>query len=153
MFRLSTRSRYAVRALIELATNPGPVPVPVARISTRQRIPRPFLEQILYRLNRAGVVESVRGPAGGYRLKKDAAALKLSDIVGILERPGVSRFCLGDDRTPNECRKPEGCFSSVICRSLDERFNKTLNRVTLKHIVAQWKRSNHGRQQNDISRS
>lgn len=139
MLKLSSRTRYGIRALMELACNRNAVSLPISSISSRQDIPRPYLEQILHSLNRAGIVESTRGPAGGYRLKKAPSAITLADIIEVLEPARSALFCLGES-DKGLCRKPHDCFSHFLCSEIDSHFKKTLNKVTLSHIARQWQR-------------
>ena len=88
--KLSTKGRYAVTALADIALNGGPRPVTLAEISERQDISLAYLEQLFVRLRRAGIVESVRGPGGGYLLAQVAEELRISDImVAVDERLNV----------------------------------------------------------------
>ncbi|MHB9154731.1 MAG: RrF2 family transcriptional regulator [Endomicrobiales bacterium] len=141
MLKLSTRSKYGIRALIELASHAEGAPVRIAHISARQRIPRTYLEQILHQLNRAGIVESVRGPAGGYRMKKTPERISLGEIVDALERRRAPLFCLGDNGADETCARGDGCFSHFLCSNLDKKLSGTLNTVTLEKITQKWKRS------------
>jgi len=79
--KLSTRSRYSIKALLELSLQPNDAPLPVRTIAERQEIPAPYLEKLLIALRRAAIVESVRGAYGGYRLARDPAAIFLGQIL------------------------------------------------------------------------
>ncbi|MEZ5913211.1 MAG: Rrf2 family transcriptional regulator [Paracoccaceae bacterium] len=83
--KLSTKGRYAVVALADLAMAPAEAMVSLAEISRRQDISLPYLEQLFVKLRRAGLVESVRGPGGGYRLAKSAHAIRMSDVMEAVE--------------------------------------------------------------------
>ena len=78
--KLSTKGRYAMVALVDLATSPGSLTT-LAEISRRQDISLPYLEQLFVRLRRAGLVDSVRGPGGGYRLARAATDIKVSEVL------------------------------------------------------------------------
>lgn len=82
--KLSTKGRYAMVALVDLATSPGNLTT-LADISKRQDISLPYLEQLFVRLRRAGLVESVRGPGGGYRLARTPAEIRVADILGAVD--------------------------------------------------------------------
>jgi Rrf2 family protein len=88
VLRLSNRGRYAVRAVFDLAQHAGG-PVQVRDVAARQRIPLRFLEQILQALKRAGLVESKRGPRGGFTLAQRADAIRLGDVLRAVEGPVV----------------------------------------------------------------
>ena len=79
--KVSTKGRYAMVALVDLATRPPGVPTPLVELSRRQDISLPYLEQLFVKLRRAGLVESVRGPGGGYRLARPTDAVRVSDIL------------------------------------------------------------------------
>ncbi len=83
--KLSTKGRYAMVALADLAMAPNDELLSLAEISRRQDISLPYLEQLFVKLRRAGLVESVRGPGGGYRLAKAASAIRVSDILGAVD--------------------------------------------------------------------
>ena len=83
--RLSTRSTYGMRALVELALAAGHGPISATLIAKRQGLPIAYLEQLLHRLKRQGVVSSVRGPRGGYVLAKEAQRITMADVVGVLD--------------------------------------------------------------------
>jgi Rrf2 family iron-sulfur cluster assembly transcriptional regulator len=85
--RMSTKGRFAVNALIDLALREPAGPVALASISQRQQISLSYLEQLFSRLRRQGVVESTRGPGGGYTLGRSAAAISVADIVGAVDEP------------------------------------------------------------------
>ena len=93
--QLSTKGRYAVMAMTELAGRGGGRPVPLAAIAERQQISRPYLEQLFARLRRRGLVQSVRGPGGGYRLARPAADLSVADVVTAVDEPLRATRCLG----------------------------------------------------------
>jgi Rrf2 family transcriptional regulator, iron-sulfur cluster assembly transcription factor len=80
--KLSTKGRYAMVALTDLATAPEGTHLSLAELSKRQNISLPYLEQLFVKLRRAGLVESVRGPGGGYRLGRPASEIRVSDILG-----------------------------------------------------------------------
>jgi Rrf2 family iron-sulfur cluster assembly transcriptional regulator len=79
--KLSTKGRYAMVALVDLAQAPGDGLVSLAEVSRRQNVSQPYLEQLFVKLRRAGLVDSVRGPGGGYRLAKPASAIRISEIL------------------------------------------------------------------------
>ncbi len=83
--KLSTKGRYAMIALADLAMAPEGSLLPLGEISKRQDISLPYLEQLFVKLRRAGLVESARGPGGGYRLAKPASAIRISDILGAVD--------------------------------------------------------------------
>ncbi len=85
--KLSTKGRYAVMAMADLASHLNERPVPLAEIASRQEISLSYLEQLFARLRRAGIVKAVRGPGGGYRLARNAAEIRISDIILAVDEP------------------------------------------------------------------
>jgi Rrf2 family iron-sulfur cluster assembly transcriptional regulator len=83
--KLSTKGRYAMVALADLALQPGDALTSLAAISKRQDISLPYLEQLFVKLRRAGLVESVRGPGGGYRLARDPAEIRVVDVLAAVD--------------------------------------------------------------------
>ena len=93
--QLSTRGRYAVMAMTELAGRESARAVPLASIAERQQISRPYLEQLFARLRRQGLVSSVRGPGGGYQLANPATELSVADVVIAVDEPLRATRCSG----------------------------------------------------------
>jgi len=89
--RLSTRGRFAITAMIDLASRESSHPVPLVDLALRHRISLSYLEQMFARLRQRGLVESTRGPGGGYALAKSAAAITVADIIGAIEDPSDDR--------------------------------------------------------------
>jgi Rrf2 family iron-sulfur cluster assembly transcriptional regulator len=117
--RMSTKGRFAVNAIIDLALRESGGPVALASISERQRISLSYLEQLFSRLRRAGIVESTRGPGGGYTLGRPAAAISVADIVGAVDEPG------------DDAGAEDGSGAAGYSRELWQR----LNAVMLGHMA------------------
>ncbi|MCG3205921.1 MAG: HTH-type transcriptional regulator IscR [Elusimicrobia bacterium] len=143
MMKVSTKSTYAIRALIQLAREGGAVPVPLSNIADRQHIPLPFLEQIFSKLRRAGLVFSLRGPQGGYKLAKEPNKISLHEIISHLEGPIDPVLCtMPENRTPT-CHEVEGCLSRFLCNELDGELSRVLSKNTLDTFVGQAERMHH----------
>lgn len=137
MLKVSTKSTYAIRALIQLGRESKESLVRLSRIAERQHIPLPFLEQIFSKLRRAGLVESVRGPQGGYKLAKQPADISLRDIITCLEGPMAPVLCsMPENHSPN-CHEIEGCLSRLVCNELDGELERILSRNTLGTLLGQ----------------
>ena len=93
--QLSTKGRYAVMAMTDLASQSDGRPVTVAEIADRQQLSAAYLEQLFARLRRRGLVQSVRGPGGGYRLAKSAAETSIADVVTAVDEPLRATRCAG----------------------------------------------------------
>ena len=104
--KLSTKGRYAVMAMVDLARHAQAKPVSLSDIATRQEISLSYLEQLFARLRRAGLVKSVRGPGGGYRLARGSAETRVSEIILAVDEPIKATRCteMGADRLP---RRPQ----------------------------------------------
>ena len=94
--QLSTKGRYAVMAMTELAGREGARATPLAQIAQRQQISQPYLEQLFARLRRRGLVLSVRGPGGGYRLARPAGELSVADVVTAVDEPLRATRCASE---------------------------------------------------------
>lgn len=94
MFRVSQKTEYAIRAMVELTLRQGQGPVPAREISVAQGIPLRFLEQQLSSLHKAGLVESFRGAGGGCRLARRPGEIRVADIVDAMEGPYFPMYCL-----------------------------------------------------------
>src|SRR6476619_3250595 len=85
--KLSTKGRYAVMAMVDIGQQSGGRPVSLAEIAARQDISQEYLEQLFLKLRKAGLVESVRGPGGGYRLSREADDIYIYDIIAAVDEP------------------------------------------------------------------
>jgi Rrf2 family iron-sulfur cluster assembly transcriptional regulator len=133
--RLSTKGRYAVMAMADLASfDEAGKPVSLADIAQRQEISLSYLEQLFAKLRRGGLVRSVRGPGGGYRLSRPAAELRVSDIVMAVDeplaatrcKPGSSKGCMGGSGR---------CITHDLWEELGRQIHLFLSSVTLADVV------------------
>jgi len=139
--KLSTKGRYAVTALADIALNgasPGETPdllVSLSEIAQRQSISLSYLEQLFVRLRRAGLVESVRGPGGGYRLARAPAAISIADIMTAVDERLNAMGC--DGRIGEGCGgSPEICLTHNLWEQLSAHVHVFLTRTTLADVVA-----------------
>jgi len=121
--RMSTKGRYAVNALIDLSLRQAAGPVALATISARQRVSLSYLEQLFSRLRRDGIVESTRGPGGGYTLARDTLAISVADIVSAVEDPIDAEDAAADG------------LSSALWQRLNGQMLDIMATVTLKSLV------------------
>ncbi|HZK99052.1 MAG TPA: Rrf2 family transcriptional regulator [Caulobacteraceae bacterium] len=132
--RLSTRGRYAVMAMTELAGREGARAVSLAAIAERQQISRPYLEQLFARLRRRGLVESVRGPGGGYRLARPATDLTVADVVLAVDEPLRATRCAGSGAG---CMKGGArCITHDLWAETGRRIHDYLAAVSLADVLA-----------------
>lgn len=132
--KLGTRARYAVTAIVDLASCRGGAPVALAEIAERQAISLAYLEQLFARLRRCGLVRSVRGPGGGYLLARPAAETSIAEIIAAVDEPIRSSGCGGAD-APANCRGGQGrCVTHDLWEGLDRRIRHYLRTVTVADV-------------------
>ena len=130
--RLTTKGRFAVTAMMDLAMHHGGGPVTLAEISRRQKISLSYLEQLFGKLRRHALVESVRGPGGGYHLAKDMGKLTVADIILAVDEPIDATQCGGKENCHDERR----CMTHDLWATLNEKMYEYLSSVTLADLVA-----------------
>ncbi|HTT37823.1 MAG TPA: Fe-S cluster assembly transcriptional regulator IscR [Burkholderiales bacterium] len=130
--RLTTKGRFAVTAMIDLAMQGGSEPVTLAEISERQKISLSYLEQLFGKLRRRALVSSVRGPGGGYQLARKAEQLSVAEIIRAVDEPIDATQCGGREN----CRDDRKCLTHDLWASLNERIFDYLNSVSLAQLVA-----------------
>jgi Rrf2 family transcriptional regulator, iron-sulfur cluster assembly transcription factor len=129
--RLTTKGRFAVTAMIDLAMQDGERPVTLADISDRQKISLSYLEQLFGKLRRRALVTSVRGPGGGYQLAKSVAEVSVAEIIRAVDEPIDATQCGGREN----CKDERKCLTHDLWASLNERIFDYLNSVTLAQLV------------------
>lgn len=134
--RISTRGRYAVRAMIDLALHDGESPIQRQDIAQRQDISIHYLEQLLVRMRKAGLVQSIRGPGGGYRLSRSPERIRISDIILVVEGPIALAPCLEDSDEP-ACPRMAECVAHRLWRDIAEQLEQALGGVTLADLCQQ----------------
>lgn len=130
--RLTTKGRYAVTAMLDLALNAGSSPVSLADISRRQAISLSYLEQLFARLRRNSLVTSVRGPGGGYRLSRTSAQIYVAEIIDAVNESIDATDCGG---TAN-CQDGETCLTHYLWCDLSEQIHRFLGSISLADLVA-----------------
>ena len=131
--RLTTKGRFAVTAMVDLAMSQGKHPVTLAAISQRQKISLSYLEQLFGKLRRRALVDSVRGPGGGYRLARPASETRISDIVGAVDEPVRAARCLPG--SPESCRDNAArCETHELWEELGHQIHLYLSSVTLADV-------------------
>ena len=133
--RLSTKGRYAVMAMADLARNGADRAVSLAEIATRQEISLSYLEQLFGRLRKSGLVKSVRGPGGGYRLAREAHETAVAEIVLAVDEPIRATRCVGAG-SPKGCMiKGERCITHHLWEDLGDEIHAFLAAVSLEDVV------------------
>lgn len=133
--RLSTRAQYAVRAMVDLALHCQGAPVSLKEIAQREDIPLNYLEQLFNRLRRGKIVESVRGPGGGYLLARESSEILVGEIVATVEEPLNPVSCM--DAATGRCSRPAACTTHNVWQKLGERIKTFLDSITLEDLVAE----------------
>ncbi|MGF1553444.1 MAG: Rrf2 family transcriptional regulator [Paracoccaceae bacterium] len=135
--KLSTRGRYAVTALADIALNAdGGRAVPLVDIAERQGISGAYLEQLFVKLRRAELVTSVRGPGGGYRLARPASALRISDIMSAVDERLNAMGCGGDYEAGGCGGSREACLTHALWEQLSAHVHVFLSRTTIADVIA-----------------
>ena len=129
--RLTTKGRFAVTAMIDLAMRNGERPVTLADISERQKISLSYLEQLFGKLRRRALVSSVRGPGGGYQLAKRMEEVSVADIIRAVDEPIDATQCGGREN----CKDEHKCLTHDLWASLNDRIFEYLNSVSLAQLV------------------
>jgi Rrf2 family iron-sulfur cluster assembly transcriptional regulator len=131
--KLSSKGRYAVMAMADLAREGADGPVTLAEIASRQEISQSYLEQLFARLRRAGVVQSVRGPGGGYRLARPADEIDIAAIILAVDEPVRAVRCEGGAK--GCLSSGERCLTHDLWEELGQQIHLFLASVTLHDVV------------------
>jgi Rrf2 family transcriptional regulator, iron-sulfur cluster assembly transcription factor len=131
--RLTTKGRFAVTAMIDVAMHGTDGPVTLAAVSERQRISLSYLEQLFGKLRRHGLVDSVRGPGGGYNLARAADAVSVADVIVAVDEPIDQTQCGGREN----CMDDRRCMTHELWAALNAHIFSFLRSVTLADLVRQ----------------
>lgn len=130
--KLSTRTRYGIRAILELAQNYGNGPLQLRVIAKDQGVSVKYLEQLMAMLKSAGIVRSVRGSKGGYILAKTPDKIKLNECFECLEGSVITTECVGDE---NFCERTNDCIARQVWTEVQEAVIGVLESITLQDLV------------------
>ena len=130
--KLSTRTRYGLRAVIELAENHGKGPLQIRVIAKQQDISAKYLEQLMAILKSAGLVRSIRGSKGGYVLAKAPNQIKLSDVFNCLEGPVTTVECVENE---SFCERVADCVARQVWIQVQDAVKDVLQSITLQDLV------------------
>ena len=131
--KISTKGRYALRLMLDLALNEKEEPIRVKEIAVRQEISDKYLEQIISVLTKAGYVKSLRGPQGGYRLVRTPGEYAVGSILRLTEGSLSPVACLDDE--VNLCERKEDCMTLPLWEKLDEAIRGVIDHVTLQDLI------------------
>ncbi|HHV13096.1 MAG TPA: Rrf2 family transcriptional regulator [Clostridiales bacterium] len=131
--KISTKGRYALRLMLDLALNDTGEYITIKNIAARQGISEKYMEQIISLLNKAGYVRSVRGAQGGYRLAKEPAEYTVGMILRLTEGSLMPVDCIDESRS--DCKRHQGCVTREVWTELYEVINSVVDRITLQELV------------------
>lgn len=131
--KISTKGRYALRLMLDLALHDNAAPVRIKDIAARQEISDKYLEQIISSLNKAGYVKSIRGPQGGYKLAKVPSYYTVGMILRLTEGSLAPVACLDDE--VNQCLRQESCATLEVWKRLDDAIKGVVDTITLADLV------------------
>ncbi|MCU7555671.1 Fe-S cluster assembly transcriptional regulator IscR [Alteromonas sp. ASW11-19] len=131
--KLTSKGRYAVTAMLDVALHSTRGPVPLADISERQEISLSYLEQLFSRLRKEKLVDSVRGPGGGYLLGREAADIAVGEVIRAVDETVDATRCAGQA----DCQGGERCLTHSLWQDLSDRISQFLNSITLGELMAQ----------------
>lgn len=129
--RLTTKGRYAVTAMLDLALHKDRGPNTLADISKRQGISLAYLEQLFSRLRKSGLVQSARGPGGGYSLGRESTAISIADIIRAVDESVDATKCGGQKNCQGELR----CLTHDLWEDLSEQISQYLDSISLEDLV------------------
>jgi Rrf2 family protein len=136
----STKSEYGVRVMVELARRGGEEPVPLTEIAEHEGLPLAYLEHLVARLRRAGLIDSRRGAHGGYRLARDASSITMAEVVEALEGAIAPVECIssapdGSTRCARETEAEHVCTTKILWTRVRASIVQTLEQTTLAALV------------------
>ena len=129
--RLTTKGRYAVTAMLDLALHYGEGPITLADIAQRQGISLSYLEQLFARLRKKALVSSVRGPGGGYSLGREAGDIFVAEVITAVDESVDTTRCHG----AHNCQNNERCLTHDLWQDLSDRIYEYLNNISLQELV------------------
>lgn len=142
--KLSTKGRYGLKAMFELALHEGKGPIPLKIIAERQELSDQYLEQLFSSLRRGGLVKSVRGAQGGYLLARSSDKITVGDVIRLLEGPVAPAECVLYEREEG-CERLESCVTRVIWEKIKESVDQVMDSITLKDMLDDYEKKMDGK--------
>lgn len=139
--KISTKGRYALRMMLDLASSANGQPVSLKDIAKRQQISDKYLEQIIAVLNKAGFVRSIRGAQGGYMLRKDPGEYTVGMILRLTEGSLAPVACIDDEDVV--CEKKDSCVTSIVYKRINDAINGVVDGITLQDLL-EWQNEKNG---------
>ena len=141
--KISTKGKYGLRAMIDLAQYSEQEAVSISSIAQRQKISESYLEQLVAKLKKAGLVVSIRGAAGGYRLARPAAGISVGDVLAVI--------CTA--QTEEGCEGEELCVTKYVWQRINESIEKTVDEMMLDQLVAESRKAQEKAKNHDVDYS
>lgn len=132
--KLSTKGRYGLKAMLELAMNSAGEKVSLKSIAEKQGISENYLEQLFATLRKAGLVKSIRGAQGGYFLAKPPAMITVGEILRTLEGSLAPVDCV-EENLPKQCRRSDECVTRIIWEKIRDKINEVVDSITLENLM------------------
>ena len=132
--KISTKGRYALRLMLDLASNDSGTPIRLKDVAKRQGISEEYLEQIISILNKAGFVRSVRGPQGGYSLSRTPADYTVGMILRLTEGSLCPVDCAAEEN--GSCDREETCVTRMLWKKLDDAISSVVDHVSLEELLS-----------------
>ena len=131
--RLSTRGRYGLKAMFQLARHYGEGPIPLNSIASAQELSENYLEQLVSSLRKAGLLNSVRGAQGGYMLAKPPNNITVGNILRVLEGDMAPADCVIDNA--NGCEREESCVTKLVWMQIRDSINQVIDSISLQDML------------------
>ena len=132
--KISTKGRYALRLMLDLASNDSGTPIRLKDVAKRQGISEKYLEQIISILNKAGFVKSVRGPQGGYSLSRTPADYTVGMILRLTEGSLCPVDCAAEEN--GSCDREDTCVTRMLWKKLDDAISSVVDHVSLEELLS-----------------
>lgn len=140
--KISTKGRYGLRALIDLAQYSEIEPVSISSIAARQSISEGYLEQLMSLLKKAGLIQSIRGAGGGYVLAKDMGEISVGDVLRALEGSLQPVECAAFSEE-DTCAASDCCVTKYVWKRINDSISRTVNEISLRQLVEESKSVKH----------
>ena len=149
--KISTKGKYGLRAMIDLAQYSEQEAVSISSIAQRQKISESYLEQLVAKLKKAGLVVSIRGAAGGYRLARPASGISVGDVLRALD--GEVRAVICTAQTEEGCEGEELCVTKYVWQRINESIEKTVDEMMIDQLVAESRKAQEKAKNHDVDYS
>lgn len=140
--KLSTKGRYGVKAMLDLALHNSEGQIALKSIAERQEISENYLEQLFATLRKAGLVKSIRGSQGGYILAQSPEDITVGMVLRVLEGSLAPVDCVSEN-DPADCNRATGCVTRLVWKRIRDRVNDVVDSITLQDLVEEYRKANN----------